>query len=330
MRRLLTALLLLATAPALADDFRIGAPILCTIGADCWPVRGVDAVGGADYGDYTCRKVGQDKHSGVDFAIRDRDAMARDVPVVAVADGIVVAARDEADDSGARSAADIAKLNAARNNCGNAVVIRHRDGWSSQYCHMRSKSVRVQRGQRVSAGETIGLIGNSGEASYPHVHMTLRHGNDVIDPYTGLKMEAGCNQGGTPLWRADAGLSTPVVPLFSAGFTAETPTVLSVTDGVASRRNLPDEAPQLLFWAAGYYIAKGDVWTLRITGPDGAVVAEQTETVADPKAVGLRWTGKRRPGAAWPAGRYTGQATLTQTLEGRPVTAEMTAHVDIH
>lgn len=332
MRRSVLALVL-ALGPMSAHaeaPFTIGLPLLCSLGKDCWPARSVDAVKGGDYGDYTCRRVGENQHSGVDFAIRDRDVMMHDVPVVAVADGVVLRSRDEATDAGVHTAEDLAKLRAEHNSCGNAVIIRHRDGWTSQYCHMRSKSVRVHPGQHVSQGETIGFVGNSGEASYPHVHLTMRHGNDVIDPFTGLVMESGCGQPGTPMWQAGTGLDQPIVPLFSAGMADLMPSVLSVTDGTASRRSLKTTAPQLLFWAAGYYVVPGDVWQLTLTAPDGRVVVEQTQTVTDAKAVAVRAIGRRRPGDFWPPGHYTGIAKLTQTIAGKPVTAEIKAGIDLY
>ena len=41
---------------------------------------------------------------------------------------------------------------------GNGVVIDHGGGWISQYSHLRSGSVRVHPGDRVSAGQPLGLV----------------------------------------------------------------------------------------------------------------------------------------------------------------------------
>ena len=67
-------------------------------------------------------------------------------------------------------------------NCGNGVVIRHADGWETQYCHLRRGSVQVAEGDRVEAGEPLGLVGMSGEANFPHVHLSVRRDGDRHRP----------------------------------------------------------------------------------------------------------------------------------------------------
>lgn len=56
---------------------------------------------------------------------------------------------------------------------GNHVVIDHGGGIYSAYAHLRRGSVRVRRGDRVSAGQQLGEVGNSGNASEPHLHFQL-------------------------------------------------------------------------------------------------------------------------------------------------------------
>ena len=41
------------------------------------------------------------------------------------------------------------------------------------YAHLRARGVRVAPGQRVAAGETIGLSGNTGFSSGPHLHFSV-------------------------------------------------------------------------------------------------------------------------------------------------------------
>ncbi|MFB6616501.1 LysM peptidoglycan-binding domain-containing M23 family metallopeptidase [Streptomyces sp. NPDC056367] len=57
---------------------------------------------------------------------------------------------------------------------GNEVVIRHADGMYSQYGHLSSLSVSV--GQSVTAGQTIGLSGSTGNSTGPHLHFEIRTG----------------------------------------------------------------------------------------------------------------------------------------------------------
>lgn len=48
------------------------------------------------------------------------------------------------------------------------VVVRHRNGFITNYCHLSSLSVR--KGQAVARGQIVGLSGQTGLASGPHLH----------------------------------------------------------------------------------------------------------------------------------------------------------------
>lgn len=56
---------------------------------------------------------------------------------------------------------------------GLTVVIDHGRGWQSLYAHLLDLAVMPQ--QMVAAGEVIGRVGGSGQASTPHLHFELRH-----------------------------------------------------------------------------------------------------------------------------------------------------------
>jgi hypothetical protein len=59
---------------------------------------------------------------------------------------------------------------------GNYVLIDHGGGEFTLYGHLRQGSVRVAKGQRVTAGEAIGGIGNSGASGGVHLHWERRRG----------------------------------------------------------------------------------------------------------------------------------------------------------
>ena len=102
-------------------------------------------------------------HTGVDFSV------GTGTPVKAVTDGEVVTAGW----GGAY---------------GNQVVVRHDDGTYSQYAHLSQLSVSA--GQRVGAGDQLGLSGSTGNSTGPHLHFEVRTGPDYgsdIDPVAYLK-----------------------------------------------------------------------------------------------------------------------------------------------
>ncbi len=61
----------------------------------------------------------------------------------------------------------------------NLVVIDHGHGEWSVLAHFRPGSLRVRPGQRVSRGQVLGLCGNSGDSTEPHIHLHLQCSPDV-------------------------------------------------------------------------------------------------------------------------------------------------------
>lgn len=128
---------------------------------------------------------------------RFTDYLAYGQPVLAVADGFVVAAGDgvvedpdlmrrpdeSQDEYGKRVLAgqDALLAGGAARVLGNYVVIDHGRSEFSMYAHLKPGSVRVVRGQVVKAGESIGLVGSSGNSTEPHLHFQFC---DAPDPVT--------------------------------------------------------------------------------------------------------------------------------------------------
>ncbi len=54
---------------------------------------------------------------------------------------------------------------------GNFTIITADEGFSVVLCHFRNGSVAAKRGSRVAAGDLIGLCGNSGQSTEPHLHI---------------------------------------------------------------------------------------------------------------------------------------------------------------
>jgi murein DD-endopeptidase MepM/ murein hydrolase activator NlpD len=67
---------------------------------------------------------------------------------------------------------------------GNEVTIAHDGGVRSIYAHL--SSIDVTLGQQVDAGQAIGLVGATGDATGPHLHFELRLRGAAIDPLTAL------------------------------------------------------------------------------------------------------------------------------------------------
>lgn len=72
---------------------------------------------------------------------------------------------------------------------GRLIKIRHDFGIETRYAHLNSMDVQV--GQRVSRGERIGAMGNSGRSTGPHLHYEVRVGGAPVNPM--IYIRAGQN-----------------------------------------------------------------------------------------------------------------------------------------
>ena len=63
---------------------------------------------------------------------------------------------------------------------GNLVVVDHGNGLSTAYAH--ASSILVSVGQSVSQGETVSLVGSTGNSSGPHLHFEVRVNGVAVDP----------------------------------------------------------------------------------------------------------------------------------------------------
>ncbi len=63
---------------------------------------------------------------------------------------------------------------------GNVIVLDHGEGVTTLYAHL--KEFRVKSGDAVAAGQVIGAVGRTGNATTSHVHFELRLENEALDP----------------------------------------------------------------------------------------------------------------------------------------------------
>ena len=86
---------------------------------------------------------------------------------------------------GAAGAGDVTYAGPLAGGWGKVVTIGHGTGVRTMYAHL--SAVRVEVGQRVEAGETIGLVGSTGNSSGPHLHFEVRVRSAAVDPVTALR-----------------------------------------------------------------------------------------------------------------------------------------------
>jgi hypothetical protein len=69
---------------------------------------------------------------------------------------------------------------------GNCVVLDHGQGLLTIYMHL--SEIRVKEGQRVEGGDILGLSGNTGRVTAPHLHFAVRWQGIYLDPATLLEL----------------------------------------------------------------------------------------------------------------------------------------------
>lgn len=70
---------------------------------------------------------------------------------------------------------------------GNQVVINHGNGVKTRYAHMLDGSISVSVGQRVSRGQPIGRVGNTGNSSGAHLHFEVIVNGNTVNPINYIK-----------------------------------------------------------------------------------------------------------------------------------------------
>lgn len=65
---------------------------------------------------------------------------------------------------------------------GNLVVIKHAGNYSSAYGHLQGLGAGIRKGSRISQGDTIGYVGQTGWATGPHLHYEFRINNQQVNP----------------------------------------------------------------------------------------------------------------------------------------------------
>ena len=95
-------------------------------------------------------------HAGMDFSAKTG------TPIYATGDGKVF------------------KVSKSKRGYGNHVVIDHGYGYKTLYAHMSKTAVK--RNQKVSRGDVIGFVGNTGKSVAPHLHYEVHKDGKKINP----------------------------------------------------------------------------------------------------------------------------------------------------
>src|SRR5262245_26890625 len=99
--------------------------------------------------------------------------------VIAVADGEVTALKTDVATNVPRADGAVLSPITRENVTGNLIGIRIDGDHYAFYAHLEPGSIRVKLGQRVKKGDVIAKIGNTGNASGPHLHFQICDSNNL-------------------------------------------------------------------------------------------------------------------------------------------------------
>lgn len=302
-RRLGVGVFIWFAGSAAAADPVLQQPIDCTLGLSCEIQQFMDHDPETGEQDFACGTASYDGHKGTDFRINVPD-MDKGVAVLAAADGVVAGLRDAMSDRRVVLPEDQTAV--AGKECGNGVVLRHGDGWETQYCHMKLGSVVVTKGQTISAGQKLGEVGLSGKTQFPHLHLSVRKDGVPVDPFAPEPETHTCGyDAANTLWNDDFAKGFVYQPgkVIDIGLADRAPDLVDVVDGRWSDFVADPDAPLVVFGVA-VNGQKMDQMQLILNGPEGEIVNVTQDPLGKQQAQWFAFAGKRAPQGGWTAGDY--------------------------
>ncbi len=141
------------------------------------PVGGTPSIAQRFAIDYV--RVGEDNKTFTGEQLKNESYHAQGADALAVANGTVVAVKDSIPENvpGITSRAVPITLETVG---GNHVIIDIGGGKYAFYAHLQPGSIKVKVGDRVRRGQVIGLVGNSGNSTEPHLHFHISDGNSPL------------------------------------------------------------------------------------------------------------------------------------------------------
>ena len=298
-------LALLAEALSASTPPALTFPVVCRLGEECAVQNYVDDDPGASVKDFACGERSYDRHDGTDIRLTSMVRERAGVAVVAAAAGTVLRMRDGMVDISVRE-----RPFAAGQDCGNGVVVDHGGGWETQYCHMARGSIVVRPGQALKAGTPIGRVGLSGNTEFPHLHITVRQGGKVVDPFAWGAAPGQC-RGGRSLWATAVPYRAGEVLV--TGFSAGPVSLAQAQEQGDLAGERPGTATPIVAYVQAIGLEGGDVQRLTLTGPDGAVLATNEAAPLDrAKSQYILFAGRKPLPRGWTRGTYRGDYSVAR------------------
>ena len=272
------------TSPAVSAT-RFAEPLVGTLNQRFFYLNYVDELAGGGIRDYSCGLKTYDGHRGTDITLANFAVMDSGVAVRAAAAGTVIDAHDGEFDR------QKAWINGAP---ANYVVVRHPDGLTSIYYHLKKNSVAVSVGQAVRAGDLLGYVGSSGFSDIPHLHFEVHGPNgELIDPWRG-----SCGSGQSR-WMQQLPYQD-AFRLYGSGLTVDSLSLDLVKDPPQHVSQFLATDPRVSMWVELLNAPAGTVVEFRLYQPDGALYFSASSTLSRFYGISWWWVWHAIPGYLTP------------------------------
>ena len=295
------------------ENFKLQFPLACDHGRNCWIYNYMDVNTSLGlFEDFTCAKRTYDGHEGIDIALKDLATASQGAWVVAAADGKISTVIDGIKDH----KLDETTIDLAHQfPCGNTVVIDHKSGWQTTYCHLKLGSIVVRPGDKVKAGRALAQVGLSGLTGWPHLGFTLKRDDITHDPFTGRTALEGCGfSQNNSLWDKPEEYNYQPFAIFNIGFSAEAPEKEALDQGFSATKELSTETPILTLWGYVLGTKPGDRVLMEIEDPEGYKMIDVDNVVPNSRKRRLVTISRMRFNEVWKPGLYKGKITLIRKV----------------
>lgn len=303
----------------------LGMPIACDYGKNCYISNYFDhEAEDKIYKDYTCGNISEDGYKHTDFILKNYSQMKEGVNVLAGDSGVVKYVRNDISDVNV----ELSGIESVKGHeCGNGVLIEHKRGYETQYCHLKKGSVLVKKGDKVEKGQNIAQVGLSGLTSFPYLEFTVSMNGKELDPFTGEdpisgKAEVACDSLDIyPLWdkSTEKTLAYIQTALLSSGFSSKVPNMLGAREGRYKATKIRRDSILLSLWVDILGVRSGDSLRMTIFGPNGQEIYSNTKSFNADKRHLFQFIGTKLEGDKkhWDEGEYIGKIELIRQTNGK-------------
>lgn len=185
---------------------------------------------------------------------------------------------------------------------------------------MLKDSITIKENQEVKKGQVLGFVGLSGKTEFPHLHITVKRNNIVLDPFLGTEpsINYNCNNSSqtdkASLWDDATYAKLKYIDTAILNFytTTKIPTKFLARTGQYRESTIDKNSKNIILWADIMGVQKGDNILFEIVDTNGNNVFKSIQEVPKKYVLYFIYAGERLNKNKFSKGEYTSKLTLTR------------------